>query len=75
MRLMLIMLMTSVLRFDPGSLSVIFMYLAVLVVVLWVAPRYSEIPTGASAPPFWRNVRFWASFVAIAQILVYAIWG
>jgi hypothetical protein len=62
-------------RVNPGSLVVIVLYLLALVVILWVSPRYSETPTGAAAPPFWRNVRFWASFVAVAQILVYAIWG
>ena len=26
-------------------------------------------------PPWWRNVRFWAIFVAAVQMLVYALWG
>jgi hypothetical protein len=60
---------------DPGAIAVILLYLMALVVVLWVSPRFSEAPTTAKAPPFWRNVRFWAAFVAVAQILVYAIWG
>ena len=25
--------------------------------------------------PWWRNVRFWAVLVTIAQICVYAYWG
>lgn len=61
--------------FDPGALAVILLYVMALVVILWVSPTFSEAPTTKAGPPFWRNVRFWASFVAVAQILVYAIWG
>lgn len=67
--------MGALMHLDPGALVVILLYLMALVVILWVSPRYSETPTGEAAPPFWRNVRFWASFVAVAQILVYAIFG
>ncbi len=24
---------------------------------------------------WWRNVRVWSSFVIVAQIVVYAVWG
>ena len=56
---------------EPGALLVIALYAAALYVVLRVSPRLSA-SIGAPAP-WWRNVRFWASFVAVAQMIVYAL--
>jgi hypothetical protein len=49
-----------------GPLLVILLYVLVLAVILFVSPRISDV-----AP----RVRFWASVVAIAQIVIYALWG
>jgi hypothetical protein len=59
--------------FEPESLFVIVLYGLALYVILVVSPRLSgavRIPT-----PWWRNVRFWGSFVAITQIVVYALFS
>jgi hypothetical protein len=56
-----------------ASLIVILAYLAVLAVVLFPPKNLrSEDEEGV---PWWRNVRFWASVVVVAQIAVYAVWG
>jgi hypothetical protein len=58
---------------EPGALIVILMYALSLVVILYVSPRLdgkAETPN-----PWWRNTRFWASFVAIMQMIVYALWS
>ena len=55
------------------SLIVILAYLAVLAVVLF-PPKNLRGEEGETAP-WWRNVRFWASVVVVAQIAVYAVWG
>jgi hypothetical protein len=57
---------------EPGALVVIFLYGLSLFVVLVVSKRLVE---PREAKPWWRNVRFWAAFVAIVQILVYAVWS
>jgi hypothetical protein len=57
---------------DPGPLVVALLYGLSLFVVLVVSRRF---PEAAAPAPWWRNVRFWASFVAVVQILVYAVWG
>ena len=56
-----------------ASLIVILAYLAVLAVVLF-PPKNLRSEEEESAP-WWRNVRFWASVVVVAQIAVYAVWG
>jgi hypothetical protein len=56
---------------NPGAALVILLYLLSLVVILVVSRRLFETKPG----PWWRSVRLWASFVAVVQILVYAIWG
>jgi hypothetical protein len=58
---------------EPGALVVILMYTLALAVILFVSPRLVA-PATAKAPWF-RNVRFWASLVAVAQMVVYAVWG
>jgi hypothetical protein len=49
-----------------GPLLVILLYVLVLAVIGFVSPRI-----GGAGP----RVRFWASVVAIAQIIIYAVWG
>lgn len=58
---------------EPGALLVISFYCLALYVILVVAPRLSpdlRVPT-----PWYRNVRVWASFVAITQMIVYALFS
>jgi hypothetical protein len=58
---------------EPGALLVISFYCLALYVILVVAPRLTEalrVPK-----PWYRNVRFWAAFVAITQIVVYALFS
>ena len=58
---------------DPGGLLVVLLYAACLAVILFVSPKL--VAPAATTPPWWRNVRFWASLVAVAQMVVYAVWG
>jgi hypothetical protein len=58
---------------EPGAVLVIFMYVGSLFVILHLSPRLTE--PDPEPKPFWRNVRFWASFVALVQIVVYAVWS
>ena len=56
---------------EPGAVVVILLYAAALAVILVVSPKL----VAPSAAPWWRNVRFWASLIAIVQMVVYAVWG
>lgn len=56
-----------------GTLVVILAYLAALAVILF-PPKNLRTEETEDAP-WWRNVRFWASVVVVAQVAVYAIWG
>ena len=56
---------------NAGAAVVILLYLLSLFVILVVSPKLFEI----EPRPWWRNVRFWASFVAVVQIVIYAVWG
>ena len=56
-----------------ASLVVIVAYLAVLAVILFPPKQLRAEET--KKPPWWRNVRFWASLVIVVQIGVYARWG
>ena len=58
---------------EPGALVVITLYGLSLYVILVVSPRLTE--SLRVAVPLWRNVRFWASFVAVTQIIVYALFS
>ena len=59
---------------EPGAIIVILMYALSLVVILRVSRRLPG--AGVEVPcPWWRNVRFWASLVAIVQIVIYALWS
>jgi hypothetical protein len=58
---------------EPGPLLVVLLYAGCLALIWFVFPK---LVSPAAAPrPWWRNVRFWASLVAIVQMIVYAVWG
>jgi hypothetical protein len=58
---------------EPGAAVVILLYAVALYVILVVSPRLS--PALRMPAPWWRSVRFWAAFVALTQILVYALFA
>ena len=58
---------------EPGAVLVILLYALALYVILVVSRRLS--PALRVPAPWWRNVRFWAAFVAITQIVVYALFS
>jgi hypothetical protein len=58
---------------EPGAILVILLYAVALYVILVVSPRLS--PSLREPTPWWRNVRFWAAFVAVTQIVVYALFS
>lgn len=58
---------------DAGAAVVILLYVLTLAAVLFVSPRLeTEFREKA---PFWRSPRFWASLVAVVQIIIYALWS
>ena len=59
---------------DASALIVIGLYGLCLFVIWYVSPRLPGIEAGPP-PPWWRNVRVWASFVATVQIVVYALFS
>jgi hypothetical protein len=56
-----------------AKLLVIAIYAAVLALVLRLPASF--LGEDQAPRPWWRNVRFWAAFVAVVQMGVYAIWG
>jgi hypothetical protein len=54
---------------DAGALVVILLYVGCLGIILFVSPKL----VAPREVPWWRNVRFWASLVALMQIVVYAV--
>ena len=58
---------------EPGALLVMSFYGLALYVILVVAPRLSA--SLRLSVPWYRNVRFWATFVAVTQIVVYALFS
>lgn len=58
---------------EPGALVVILFYASCLAVIWLVSPKL--VPPRVEPIPWWRDVRFWASLVALVQIAVYAYWG
>ncbi len=57
---------------EPGALVVIGLFVVTLYVIHGVSPRL----TGRrDSGPWWRRATFWASFVAGAQIVVYALFS
>jgi hypothetical protein len=59
---------------EPGALIVMTLYGLCLFVIWYVSPRLPGVEDGPT-PPWWRNVRVWASLVATAQIVVYALFS
>ena len=57
---------------DPGGLLVMLLFALSLVVILYVSPRLAG---GRDTAPWWRSSTFWACFVAVAQIIVYALFS
>jgi hypothetical protein len=51
---------------EPGALVVILLYAVALAVILFVSPKL--VAPAAARPPWWRNVRFWASLVAVQTV-------
>ena len=58
---------------EPGAILVILLYGLALYVILVVAPRLS--PSLRVRVPWWRSVKFWAAFVAVTQLIVYALFS
>lgn len=59
---------------EPGAFIVMALYGLCLCVIWYVSPRLPGVEEGGPRP-WWRNVRVWASFVATAQIVVYALFS
>ena len=55
------------------SLVVILAFAGTLALILF-PPRGLRFEDEAPVA-WWRNVRVWASFVIVVQIIVYALWG
>jgi hypothetical protein len=58
---------------EPAALVVILLYGVCVWVILVISPKL--LSPSAAHRPFWRTARFWAAFVAIVQMAVYAVWG
>jgi hypothetical protein len=57
------------------AIPVMCFYGLALYVILRVSPRLSSALRMQSQVPWWRNVKYWAAFVAITQIVVYALFS
>ena len=56
-----------------GKAAFVGVFVALLIWLLLLPARL--IDQEGIRRPWWRNVRFWAVVVTIAQICVYAYWG
>lgn len=64
----------ALMTIEPGAIIVIALYSLCLLIIWTVSPRLPGVDEGRPRR-WWRNVRVWASFVAIVQILVYALFS
>lgn len=57
-----------------GTLIVISLYGLCLFVIWYISPR---LPGAEAEPPrpWWRSAKVWGSFVAVAQMIVYALFS
>jgi hypothetical protein len=58
---------------EPGAILVILLYCLALYVILVVSPRLNA--SLRVREPWWKSVKFWAAFVAVTQIVVYALFS
>jgi quinol-cytochrome oxidoreductase complex cytochrome b subunit len=56
-----------------GKAAFVGVFVALLVWLLLLPTRF--IDQEGVRRPWWRNARFWAVLVTIAQIGVYVVWG
>ena len=56
-----------------GKAAFVGVFVALLVWLLLLPTRF--IDQEGVRRPWWRNARFWAVLVTIAQIAVYVVWG
>lgn len=59
---------------EIGTAIVIALYGLCLIVIWVISPRLPGAALEVKAP-FWRNTRVWASFVAVAQMVVYLVFS
>ena len=59
---------------EIGTIVVIALYGLCLVVIWVISPRLPGAELEVEKP-LWRNTRVWASFVAVAQMVVYALFS
>jgi hypothetical protein len=57
---------------DAGALVVMALFALSLYVMLVVSPRLAG---GRDRAPWWRSATFWGCFVAVVQIVVYALFS
>jgi hypothetical protein len=58
---------------SAGQAVAIVIYLLVLAGIIWM-PKWLR-DEGEKPAPWWKNVRFWAGAICVAQVLVYALLG
>jgi len=56
-----------------GKLAFVLVFVLLLAWLLLMPARLAGHTDGP--PPWWRNTRVWAVFVALMQIVVYLRWG
>lgn len=60
---------------DDRSLGKIAFAAVFAILILWIAfMPAARLGQSQGRPPFWKNVRVWAIFVAATQMMVYLLW-